>query len=81
MAAAEDRLAAVERELAEISHLAARMCEDLAALRASIDAHLWRDRLDAAFGHLAPAAGTRTPARRPRPRHLHLVGCPEGWAR
>jgi hypothetical protein len=73
----DQRLAALERQVAQI-------CDELAALRASVDAHVWRDRLAVVFDALA-APGTlparnRAAVRRPRPRRLRLAGGAD-WAR
>jgi hypothetical protein len=73
----DQRLAALERQMAE-------MCGEMAALRASVDAHLWSDRLAGVFGALAAPgplpARNRAAARRPRPRRLRLADGAD-WAR
>ena len=71
MASGDERLAALERQVAQ-------MCAELAELRASVDAHVWRGRLAVVFDALAAPGPTpvrnRAASRRQRPRRLYLVG-------
>jgi hypothetical protein len=82
MAAVEERLAAVERELRELSALAAQMCEDLRMLRVKEDSYL---RLAGQLADALEAMYCLSPSRnRGRLRHLHLTADPadpEGDAR
>jgi hypothetical protein len=67
----DQRLAALEQQVA-------KMCGEMAALRLSVDAHMWADRVTAMLDALGmtgpPPIRIRAAARRPRPRHLRRVG-------